>query len=194
MHWANVSYLERTEMKGLYTSPYKSELIQMYAELMANPVKISYPKGQPSNRPTTDEERWKLKNFKWNNRFETIYTFGSCKIEHYDPEEFYMEVPVTQELRFFTDRKTYDFASLNYYHQTDEIQDNIKRPLMPLYQNVKSKLYGRPFTNPLEKYMQNHMRELWLYAQNALDEEQAKVVLAQLNEIKSALCSQSISK
>ena len=50
-------YYYRAEMGELYDSPYKSELIQMYAALKLYPVRISYPEGQPSNHPKTKEER-----------------------------------------------------------------------------------------------------------------------------------------
>ncbi|MBO4582617.1 MAG: hypothetical protein J5714_00975 [Alphaproteobacteria bacterium] len=180
-------YYYRAEMGELYDSPYKSELIQMYAALKLYPVRISYPEGQPSNHPKTKEERWKLDNWKWNNNFTTIYNIGPCKIEHYDPKKLYMEVPATQELRFYTPSKPFDFASLHYYHEKDEIKDQDKIPLMQLYQNTKHKLFGRPFTNPFDKYMQTHISELQSYAVGSLDEERAKSALIQLKLIESLL-------
>ena len=128
---------------------YEEELIQMYSELEKNPVKISYPKGQPSNYPITPEVKQKLKSFMWDNRFETTYCFGPCKVVHYDSQKMYGDLGV-QELRFYTDKDNIDFASLRYYHQTNEIKDPDKKQLMQLYQNVKHKLFDRPFTNPFQ--------------------------------------------
>ena len=187
-------YYYRQEMGELYDSPYKSELLQMYAALKLHPVKISYPEGQPSNHPKTKEERWKLENFTWNNRFTTIYNIGPCKIEHYAPEKSYMEVPVTQELRFYTPRKPYDFASMNYYHETDKIIDQEEILFMQLYQNTKHKFFGEPFTNPIDRYMQIHISELQSFAIGALNAEQAELVRAQLKEIEAILGLQVASK
>ena len=129
---------------------YENELIQMYSELEKNPVKISYPKGQPSNYPMTPEVKQKLKNFMWDNRFETIYNFGPCKVIHYESRKKYGDLGV-QELRFYTDGDNLDFASLRYYQQTDEMLDPDKKQLMQLYQNVKNKLFNRNFTNPFQR-------------------------------------------
>ena len=128
---------------------YEEELVKMYSALETNPVKISYPKGQPSNYPMTPEVKQKLKNFMWDNRFETIYNFGPCKVIHYESRKKYGDLGV-QMLRFYTDNNKIDFASLRYYHQTDKIVDSDEEQLMQLYQNVKHKLFDRPFTNPFQ--------------------------------------------
>ena len=128
---------------------YENELVQMYSALGANPVKISYPETQPSNYPITSETKRELRGFMWDNRFETIYSFGPCRVVHYESKKMYGDLGA-QELRFYTDGNKIDFASLRYYNQTDEIVDDDKKMLMDLYHNVKRKLHGEHFTNPLQ--------------------------------------------
>ena len=128
---------------------YEEELVKMYSALETNPVKISYPEGQPSNYNISKQDRQKLKLFMAERDFQTIYKFGSCKIIHYEPAKKYGDLGV-QMLRFYTDSNKIDFASLRYYHQTDKIVDSDKEQLMQLYQNVKHKLFDRPFTNPFQ--------------------------------------------
>lgn len=128
---------------------YEEELIQMYSELEKNPVKISYPEGQPSNYNISKQDRQKLKLFMEERDFQTIYRFGSCKIIHYEPAKKYKELGV-QLVRFYTDKDNIDFASLRYYHQTNKIKDPDKEQLMQLYQDVKHKFFGEPFTNPFQ--------------------------------------------
>ena len=175
---------------------YRNELITMYASLEKNPVVVSYPDGQPSKSPQNKEERWKLNNFMDYNRFQTIYTFGDCKIVHYVSELSYRYygVDLIHELRFYNGIKTYDFASVRYYHLTDKQIDDDKKQLIQLYQDVKHKSRGKPFTNPYEKYLNDNIFELQLYARNALPFTDAENVIADLDKIKTKLlASQNIN-
>ena len=172
---------------------YRNELIEMYASLEKTPVVVSYPDGQPSKFPKNKEEKWRLNNFMCDNRFETIYTFGPCKIIHYVPALIYRPYGV-QELRFYnnTNIKNVDFASLRYYHQTDEVEDH-KKPLMQLYKDVKSKLRGKPFTNPIESSCCGDISELQLYATHFLDNQQMDLFIAQLEQINKMLMTKQYS-
>ena len=167
---------------------YKDELIIMYASLEKNPVVISYPDGQPSKSPKNKQEKWELNNFMQNNRFTTIYTFGNCKIVHYvsDTSYRFWGLKLVQELRFYTDKERVDFASLRYYHVTDNVPD-YHEPLMQLYQDVKHKSRGKSFTNPISKIMQQNVLELQSYARNAMAAQDAEEIIADLNKIKSRL-------
>lgn len=175
---------------------YRNELITMYASLEKNPVVVSYPDGQPSNSQKNKKGRLELNNFMYNNRFTTIYTFGDCKIVHYVSELGYKDYGLNtiQELRFYNDIKTCDFASVRYYHLTDKQIDDDKKQLIQLYQNVKHKSRGKPFTNPYEKVLNDNIFELQLYARNALPFPDAENVIADLDKIKTKLlASQNIN-
>lgn len=157
-------------------------IIEMYAALEANPVKISYPDGQPS--VTADYKV--LDQYKQHHDFITLYDFGPyvlTQTEHHNR--------LYQTLLFYK-KNTTGYQEVRYDGRVWKPGDLM---LLELFTAIKNKAAGKRYTNPLETKINDYIFWLQFYANGAhsmLPDSDA--IMDQLDKIKlKLLASQNIN-
>ena len=158
-------------------------LIDMYAALEKYPVTVSYPAGQIA--PTADTI--KLHDFKYDNDFSTIYTFGPYKMEHCEVarhNEF--SRGHSKELYFMKSGTAMCMRILVNKYITEQ-----NKKYVTLAHDIISKANGKKFKNPFEKQISDSMFNLMYYLRNVplamMPTDEVDAIMNQLEEIKRKL-------
>ena len=156
-------------------------VIDMYAALESNPVTVSYPDGQIA---ANDKN---ILSYTYDNNFITIYTFGPYRLAHHDVSRKTGHFNGYDEELVFTKPGTPLYIPV----QIGKFTREFKKDYIELYQAIKAKADGKPFTNPyverandsiyfLQKYMLEAPKEL-------LDGQDKDNLLKQLDNIRTLI-------
>lgn len=158
-------------------------IIEMYAALEKHPVTVSYPAGQIA--PTADTI--KLHDFKYNNDFSTIYTFGPYKMEYCEVarhNEF--SRGHSKELYFMKTGTAMCMKILVNKYITEQ-----NKKYVTLAQDIISKANGKKFKNPFEKQITDSIFNLMYYLRNVpntiIQSDEVDTIMNNLEEIKRKL-------
>lgn len=160
-------------------------LISMYATLQTNPVKVSYPKNQPS----IDSEKSVIKDFKWDHDFITFYHFGPYELKHVEIERRYNQL--CKQKFSFSGPNIYPAQFLLHYNN-DLIQLNdFQKEILHLGEAVINKSHGKKFENPFVNQIQYSAWNLEKYITESpndlISNQDKEYMIAQLNALKVRL-------
>lgn len=158
-------------------------LIDMYAALEKYPVTVSYPAGQIA----LSTDSIKLHDFKYDNDFSTIYTFGLYKMEYCEVarhNEF--SRGHSKELYFMKSGTAMCMQVLVNKYITEQ-----NKKYVTLAQDIISKANGKKFKNPFEKQISDSMFNLMYYLRNVpntiMQSNEVDSIMNDLEEIKRKL-------
>lgn len=157
-------------------------IIKMYAALEVAPVKISYPKGQPS----ANADYKVLDQYKQHHDFITIYDFGP-----YTLTQTVGHTGCYQTLRFH-EKDTDGFQEVRCDGHAWKLGDLM---LLDLFAAIKNKATGKRYINPLETKINDYIAWLKFYAHEANPIlPNADAIMKDLDKIRfKLLASQNIN-